>query len=94
MESLFSPCTRYQDVLESRGDLEERFIFKELNLDVSTEELLSAQRAFTFADLHAMLVNRNTILWLTPHTAIVRTYVAHIYRYFYRLLWKIDAPDE
>jgi hypothetical protein len=28
---------------------------QELDLDVSTEELLSAERAFTYADLYAML---------------------------------------
>jgi hypothetical protein len=51
MERLFSPCTRLRDTLE----LEE--FFEELNLDVSTEELLSAERAFTYADLYAMLGN-------------------------------------
>jgi hypothetical protein len=35
-------------------------------------KLLSAERAFTYADLHAMLGNRNTILWLTPHAAVAR----------------------
>jgi hypothetical protein len=53
MERLFSPCTRYRDQLESRGDLDlaERFrrhpeLLQELNLDVSTEEFLSAERAY------------------------------------------------
>jgi hypothetical protein len=66
------------DILESQGGLEE-FIFRghssellhELNLDVSTEELLSAERAFTYADLYPMLENRNRVMWLTPHVAVV-----------------------
>jgi hypothetical protein len=77
MESLFSPCTRYGDILESRGGLEkiggpnpEHFL--ELNLDVSTEELLSAERAFSFEDLNAMLGNKNTVVWLTPNEFVVR----------------------
>jgi hypothetical protein len=50
-------------VLEN-GDLLERLeeddwenfeMVKELKLDVSTEELLSAARAFTYADLYTML---------------------------------------
>jgi hypothetical protein len=77
MERLFSPCTRFNDLLESQGRLEElrRHYpepLQELNRDVSTEELLSAERAFTYADLYAMLGNRNTIAWLTPHAAVVR----------------------
>jgi hypothetical protein len=76
MERLFSPCTRYQDMLESRGRLQvvksEYDILKEVNLDVSTEELLSAERAFTYEDLHAMSGNQNTVLWLTPHAAVTR----------------------
>jgi hypothetical protein len=39
-------------------------------MDVSTEELLSAERAFTYADLYAMLGNGETIAWLTPHAAV------------------------
>jgi hypothetical protein len=75
MEHLFSPCARLYDILESRGRLE-RFRrrhpepLQELNLNVSTEELLSAERAFTYADLHAMLENEATIAWLTPNTAV------------------------
>jgi hypothetical protein len=83
MEHLFSPCTRLQDLLENqienqgnlggqgRNDFE---WLQELNLDVSTEELLSAERAFTFADFYAMLVeNGNAVLWLTPYTAFIRS---------------------
>jgi chaperonin cofactor prefoldin len=76
MERLFSPCTRLHDLLESQGRLEgfqgHREGLQELNLDVSTEELLSAERAFTYADLYAMLGNRNKIVWLTPHAAVAR----------------------
>jgi hypothetical protein len=52
---------------------------QELNLDVSTVELLSAERTFAYADLYAMLANRNTILWLTPHTAVARADAAGIF---------------
>jgi hypothetical protein len=45
---------------------------KELNLDVSTEELLSAETAFTYADLYAIIENGRTVAWLTPHAAVVR----------------------
>jgi hypothetical protein len=77
MERLFSPCTRYRDMLENQGRLE---VFRsrrteplqELNLDVSTEELLSAERALTYVDLYAMSGNQKTVLWLTPHAAVVR----------------------
>jgi hypothetical protein len=98
MERLFSPCTRFYDILESRGrrgkysGLIRREVFsglyisyhhfQEHNLDVSTEELLSAERAFTYVDLYAMLGNRNTVAamlgnrdtvtWLTPHAAVFR----------------------
>jgi hypothetical protein len=78
MERLFLPCTRLFDLLESQGDLSERLrshpeILRELNLDVSTEELLSAERAFTYADLYAMTGNEETVAWMTPHTAVIRT---------------------
>jgi hypothetical protein len=44
---------------------------RELNLDVSTEELRSAERAFTYEDLYAMPGNGDTVAWLTPHAAVV-----------------------
>jgi hypothetical protein len=76
MERLFSPCTRLHDLLESHGDIDEfRGLpepFLELNLDVSTSEFLSPERAFTYADLYTMLGNQNTLLWLTPHVAVAR----------------------
>jgi hypothetical protein len=77
MEHLFSPCTRLYDLYENRGDLEdleEDFDnVKELNLDVSPQELLSAERGFTYAHLYAMLENEDTLVWLTPHATIVRS---------------------
>jgi hypothetical protein len=65
MERLFSPCTRLHDLIYYDP-------FPELNLNVSTEEFLSAERAFTFADLYAMLGNEDTVAWLTPHAAVIR----------------------
>jgi hypothetical protein len=77
MERLFSPCTRFRDILESQARLERLRIHgceqtQELNLDVSTEEFISAERAFTYADLYAVLRSGDIIAWLTPHTAVVR----------------------
>jgi hypothetical protein len=81
MERLFSTCTRlYDRIVENPDDyiaycdnpehIAENV--NELNLDVSTEELLSAERAFTYADLYAMLGNGKTVAWLTPHAAVAR----------------------
>jgi hypothetical protein len=76
MERLFSPSTRLHDRLESQGLLEgyvgRREILQELNINVSTQEFLSAERAFTYAGLNAMLGNGDTIAWLTPHAAVTR----------------------
>jgi hypothetical protein len=81
MERLFSPCTRLHDRLERQGRLEEvrrrhPEPLQELNLNVSTEEFLSAERAFTYADLHDMLGDDedafHTVLWLTPHASGTR----------------------
>jgi hypothetical protein len=44
---------------------------EELILDVSTEELLSAEREFTYADLYAMLGNKHAVAWLTPYAAVM-----------------------
>jgi hypothetical protein len=77
MEHLFSPCTRLRAMLdlESQGRLEKfrdrHEDLQEQSLDVSIEELLSAETGFTYADLYAMLGNENAVLWLTPHAAIV-----------------------
>jgi hypothetical protein len=82
MESLFSPCTRLHDHLESQGRLEEFInpeLLQEINLDVSTDELLSAERAFSYADLYAMLGIQNTVAWLTPHAAVVSGIVGSYY---------------
>jgi hypothetical protein len=68
MERLFSPSTRYRDVLEREYHGPN---LQELNMDVSTEEFLRAERAFTYADLSAILGNEDTLAWLTPHTAVV-----------------------
>jgi hypothetical protein len=71
MEHLFSPCTRFQVILENQGH--RHFVgLRERNLDVSTEEFLSAERAFTYANLYAILENGNTVAWLTPHAAVAR----------------------
>jgi hypothetical protein len=76
MDRLFSPCTRLHRLIESQGLEEGRehnlMLLQELNLYVSTEEILSAERGFTFADLHATFRNRDTVAWLTPHASIVR----------------------
>jgi hypothetical protein len=83
MERLFSPCTRLHDMLESHR-LHSREPFYELNMDVSTEDFLSAERAFTYADLHAALGNDETLMWLTPHAFVAReglgmlTYLADV----------------
>jgi hypothetical protein len=71
MERLFSPCTRYRDMVESRGGVPPPESLRELNLNVSTDEFLSAERGFTYANLYAMLGNGDTMTWLTPHAAIM-----------------------
>jgi hypothetical protein len=100
MQRLFSPCTRYRDQLESRSSLElaeilrrQPELLQELNLHVSTEDFLSAERAFTYADLYAMLRNQNTVLWLTAHTAVVRADVMDIFSCFYYFTFNIDGQD-
>jgi hypothetical protein len=86
MEGLFSPCTpRLQDMIEDivqQREHEDNITYErpdcnfeainELNLDISTDEFLSAGRAFTYGDLHAMLENEDTLAWLTPHAAVAR----------------------
>jgi hypothetical protein len=62
MERLFSPWNRYGDTPEW---------LRELKLDVSTKELLSAEKAFTYADLYAMLKDGETAVQLTPHAFVV-----------------------
>jgi hypothetical protein len=80
MERLFSPCTRLRDILESqgyRGTPARRL--QELNMDVSTEELLCAESGFTFADLYDVLIDGNTVTWLTPHAAVVPLFGTPLY---------------
>jgi hypothetical protein len=78
MERLFSPCTRLHDLIVNRDDIDQdvRDVFperEELNLNVPTQELLSVERAFTYADLSAMLGNADKVAWLTPHAAVARS---------------------
>jgi hypothetical protein len=72
MEGLFSPCTRLHDMFESQGRSAPPETLQELNLDVSTEDFLSAERAFTYVDLHAVQGNEDTVVWLTPHAFVAR----------------------
>jgi hypothetical protein len=76
MDRLFSPCTRLRDIVESQGRLPQfdgsSVLLQELKLEVSIDDLLSAGRAFTYADLYDMLGDRNKVAWLTPHAAVVR----------------------
>jgi hypothetical protein len=71
MERLFSPCTRSHDIFATQSRLVHPGVLQELNLDVSTEEFLSTERAFAYADLYAMLEG-DTVVWLTPHAAVAR----------------------
>jgi hypothetical protein len=97
--ALFSPCARLRDILESQGRLEEfrrsYELAQELNLDVSTEEFLSAERAFTYADLYAILESGDTVAWLTPHAAIVgKAGITNAFRYFdHRFSFNADGKD-
>jgi hypothetical protein len=49
-----------------------RELRQELNLDVPAEELLSAEKAFTYTDLYALFGSETTVLWLTQYAAVVR----------------------
>jgi hypothetical protein len=73
MERLFSPCTRYRVIRANQSGLRPPEWLRELNLDISTEELLSPERAFTYVDLYAMLENGETAAQLTPHASVVGT---------------------
>jgi hypothetical protein len=87
MERLFSPCTRLRDLAENRGQIEgytDRDAvesLQELDLDVSTEEFLSSEKVFIYEDFNAMLENRKTVAWLTPHAAV--THVGGPGAYFF-----------
>jgi hypothetical protein len=106
MERLFSPCSRLRDQLEIPGRLEVRtglhptlWALQELNLDVSTEELLSAETPFTYADMNAMLGNRNTLTWLTPYGVVARDHYGIAMKAWdeldesYRLYFSADGKD-
>jgi hypothetical protein len=58
--------------MESQGHVPPEWL-RELNLDVSIDEILSAEMGFIYAGLHA-LENQNTDAWSTPHAAIVGKY--------------------
>jgi hypothetical protein len=94
MERLFSPCTRLHDInIESHERFDVPEGLQELNLDVSTEELLSVERAFTYADLYAMLGNKS-VAWLIPHAAVERENERAAFSCFdYRFLFKVDGKD-
>jgi hypothetical protein len=70
MEHLFSPCTRLHDRLQRQNLLGRPERLQEVNLDVSIEEFISAERAFTYGDLYTMLVNEATAAWLIPRAAV------------------------
>jgi hypothetical protein len=98
MEHLFSSCTRYRDRLRSQGNHGPHEWLRELNLDVSTEALLNAERAFTYADLYAMLGKDDMIVWMTPHTAVVRATGTAVCHHFYlqndyRFTFNVDGKD-
>jgi hypothetical protein len=46
-------------------------LLQELNMDVSTEAFLSAERAFIYSDLYVMLGNEHAVVWLTPNAAVM-----------------------
>jgi hypothetical protein len=103
MERLFSPCTRLHDILEGQDRLERvrhrhPGLLQEINLDVPPEELLNAEKAFTYTDLYVMLRNIKTVAWLTPHTAVIRNH-GEAMRYWkqldesYRLYFSVDGID-
>jgi hypothetical protein len=90
MERLFSPCTRLRDILENQDRYEwaDAIFLRELNLDVSTEALLSAERAFTYSDVYAMLGIEYTLAWITPHAAFTRE-GGRLVRYW----WELDGTS-
>jgi hypothetical protein len=77
MERLFSPCTRHRDALLREG-VPSRPLLQELNLDVSLEELLSAERAFTYADLYAIFENEKTVITLSLSLLKVKLFMPRL----------------
>jgi hypothetical protein len=59
---------------------------QEINLNISTEELLSAETAFAYADVYGMLGNEDTdtIAWLAPRAVVFRAHV-RVRRYWEQL---------
>jgi hypothetical protein len=100
MECLFSPCTRFHDILVSELIIDpHEDDLQELNLDVSTEDFLSSKRAFTYADLYAMS-NENAVLWLTPHAFVVLDDTRNMLGYCgemdpqpFRYRFRVDGKD-
>jgi hypothetical protein len=103
MEHLFSPCARLFDEVGNPDLLggqswEDFELLQELKLDVSTEELLSAERAFTYEDLYAMLGSQRTLAWLTPHANFVRMDQRAAACFYclprgYRLIFNVDGQE-
>jgi hypothetical protein len=100
MDRLFSPCTRLHAMLESKGCLESfrgrPEDLQELNLDVSTERLLSEERAFTYT--YAMF-DENVGVWITPHAAVMPVdgrgiHVQIPFGCFYQGMPKLPFPRE
>jgi hypothetical protein len=79
--AMFSPCTRLFDILNYEEDGEDDAecvdgddVLQELNLDGSAAgEFLSAETAFTYADLYDTIGNGETVVWFTHLTSVVRT---------------------
>jgi hypothetical protein len=79
MENLFWPCNRLLallgiplEILELE-DIRDHFeLVRELNLDVSAQDFLSAERGFTYVDLHTILEDGDTMVWFTPSAALFR----------------------
>jgi hypothetical protein len=88
---MFSPCTRLRDMIDQCGDISEEMkddlhYIEEFHLHVSTQEFRCAvlEKAFTYADLHAML-DGDCLVWFTPSlsAAVFRRHaIANIYSVF------------
>jgi hypothetical protein len=91
MEPMFSPCTRLRDRIDESPTIsdemkEDLHFIEEFRLHVSTEEFRNAvrEKAFTYADLYAMLEG-DSLVWFTPalSAAVFRKFaIAQIYSVF------------
>jgi hypothetical protein len=95
MECLFSPCAGLRNRLHN---IDVYPILQEVNLDVTTEELLSAERALTYADLYALLGNRNMLAWVTPNATVAREAGSAMIAWAhldesYRFFFNVDGID-